>query len=434
MSHRPELFADVKGRHPVDKVGAISSLDQLIYYVSPYQHRALLGRRPTKMAVSTWFPEAAYQTSLNTLNSILAPAAPSTGCGSALAFNVTPGAPSININIHSPLSSPNETLQERRYRIHIPQSYPTTNNEVRPLVLAFNGQYQNTSSIERYTKFSENNDAIVVYPEGILDQWLGDVAAPNSSYINDVQFVNDVLDDVEAKFCVDTNRVYAAGFSNGGGLTGLLACNETVGSRFAAFAGVAASYYLDEQLTEPLFGKGCGLGRAEGRITPYLEVHGEEDAVVPYDGNNTWFTPPAFLDQLAQLNGCGSGVGSSEYGLANLESNFSQVLDGGNVTKYSWTCENHADLLVHYRVASLGHGWPSTVTFGGILDEFRGGPGNWNATNVITEWFSRWSLQSSWSVAGAQVQVNKREASGESRPDFDDDNEGLLYSGQKCGL
>ncbi|KAI1868790.1 hypothetical protein JX265_006769 [Neoarthrinium moseri] len=353
------------------------------------------------------FPGAAYTASHNTLASILAPSAPSSGCGSALPSELIPGAPSVNISILSPLSSPNETLQHRQYRIHLPASY--SNDKPAPLLLTFNGQYQPTRSIENYTLFSTpefNSNGIAVYPEGIDNQFLGDVLSPNSSYINDIQFVSDVLDDLQSKLCIDTNRIYGSGFSNGGSLTALLSCNGTVGGRFAALAAVGGAYYPDDEMTEPLFGAGCGSGR-ENVTIPYLEIHGEEDKVVAYDGNNgdspAMYPIPVYLEKLGSLNGCNTSA-PDHAGLTGLSTNSTQILNGGNITKYSWTCNGLEDVMVHYKVKGLGHGWPSTVYYGGILDEYRLGPTTWNASAVIGEWFGKWSLKSAWGTENATFQ------------------------------
>ncbi|KAK4629608.1 Feruloyl esterase B [Fulvia fulva] len=287
------------------------------------------------------FPQDTYTTSLNTLANILAPAAKSAGCGADLPKDLTPGGSSVNITIQSPLSPPNTTVHQREYLIHIPESYPESNDNPRPLVPTFNGQYHWTESIERYTGFSTsafNPHSIAVYPAGVGNQWLGDVLAPNSSYINDIQFVSDVLDDLESKLCIDKNRIYAAGLSNGGGMTGLLACNGTVGGRFAALAGVAAAYYPDKSLPEHLFGEKCGLDRDEGSQIPYLEIHGTEDQVVRYNGSNTpdpdTYNIPTFLSKIAKLNGCAADA-EQKSGLNRLETNSTQTLNGGNVTKHS---------------------------------------------------------------------------------------------------
>ncbi|KAK4498795.1 hypothetical protein PRZ48_009305 [Zasmidium cellare] len=337
-----------------------------------------------------------------TLSTLLALKPPilSPGCHTPqpLPQDLVPGGPSLNLTLSSSLSSPNTTHQTRHYNLHLPQSYiPTT---PLPLILIYHGQGQNTTSIERYTLFSTAQpDSITVYPAGVNNQFLGDPVAPPSTEINDIQFTSDLLDHLTSTYCIDTSRVYAAGFSNGGGLTGLLACNSTVGSRFAALAGVAAAHYPDEQLSEPLFGEGCVGG---GKV-PYLEIHGTNDKIIDYQGHNgdqpASIPLPEWMGKMARLNNC-TPTAAGTGGLIGFETNSTQVLNGGNVTRYSWSCDGREDVVVHYKVEGLGHGWPGTVAVGGILDEYRGGPTSWNATEVVRGWFGRWTRGSGFVEQG----------------------------------
>jgi polyhydroxybutyrate depolymerase len=112
---------------------------------------------------------------------------------------------------------------------------------------------------------------IVVYPEPI-EQYGGHTfwnidASPAGP--NDVEFISDLLDELERSLCVDPARVYAAGVSNGGGMAALLACQ--LSSRFAAIASIAGGYSTLPpcQPAQPL---------------SVLEIHGSADGVAPYDG------------------------------------------------------------------------------------------------------------------------------------------------------
>lgn len=59
----------------------------------------------------------------------------------------------------------------------------------------------------------------------------------------DLQFVTDMLDDLESNYAIDKKKIYAMVMSNGGGfVVGTIACSD-LGSRFAAFAAVAGSFY-----------------------------------------------------------------------------------------------------------------------------------------------------------------------------------------------
>lgn len=51
-----------------------------------------------------------------------------------------------------------------------------------------------------------------------------------------------MIDHLEGKFCIDKNRVYASGKSNGGGFSArVLACDSRASKKIAAFAGVAGA-------------------------------------------------------------------------------------------------------------------------------------------------------------------------------------------------
>ena len=52
----------------------------------------------------------------------------------------------------------------------------------------------------------------------------------------------DLIDDLVARDNIDAQRIYANGFSNGAGLSYLLACRLT--NRYAAIGGVAGAYLL----------------------------------------------------------------------------------------------------------------------------------------------------------------------------------------------
>ena len=61
---------------------------------------------------------------------------------------------------------------------------------------------------------------------------------PAARGIDDGLFVSNALTAIQAGYCVSPARIAAAGFSNGGGLVGYLAC--VLASRIGAFAAVEA--------------------------------------------------------------------------------------------------------------------------------------------------------------------------------------------------
>lgn len=48
---------------------------------------------------------------------------------------------------------------------------------------------------------------------------------------DDLGFTSDILNDVQAQYCIDTDRIFATGKSQGGGFVGVLACDEDLSKR-----------------------------------------------------------------------------------------------------------------------------------------------------------------------------------------------------------
>lgn len=85
----------------------------------------------------------------------------------------------------------------------------------------------------------------------------------------DITYVQDLVDEVEQRLCIDRSRVYLTGFSMGGMLSMRLAC--TAPDRFAAVAAVSGEIDYDDCPT---------TGRP-----PLLAFHGTADTVVRLDGS-----------------------------------------------------------------------------------------------------------------------------------------------------
>ena len=248
--------------------------------------------------------------------------APRGGCGTTP--DVEPGTTE-----HRELTSGGRT---REFLVHVPENYDP--DRATPVVLSFHGHNRTAEYQERLSRFSEL-DTIAIYPQGLVGTdggtaWQG---APYSADADDVRFTEDLLDRVEDDFCVDTDRVYAAGKSNGGGFTNVLACRS--GDRIAAFAPVAGAYY-------PQSGK-C----SPSEPVPMISFHGTADDTIPYDGNPEKGLPaiPDWLDGWAERDECSPDPVTEH----------PQDL----VTQQRWEGCADRGALVHYRIDELGHDWPS---------------------------------------------------------------------------
>lgn len=206
----------------------------------------------------------------------------------------------------------------------------------------------------------------------VQNQWQGD---PNSQGINDISFTLQMLDHFEDHYCIDRTRVYAAGKSNGGGLTNLLACDPTASKRFAAFAPVAGAYYqnVTEDNCRPNTVKiQCNPGRTP---IPMLAFHGTADETIQYAGGGRRGkclpSVPHFVREWAGRDDLGG-------------KNETTTADGGKVEVSRFG--DHGE-VVHYRIEGLGHAWPSTEPnsdnpAGTYVD----------ATPLIMGFFDQWTL------------------------------------------
>lgn len=90
-------------------------------------------------------------------------------------------------------------------------------------------------------KVSDEHGFLVAYPDGLDRSWAdGRGSTPSDrNGIDDVKFLSVLIDQIATLYRVDRARVYATGMSNGGFMSGLLACD--LSDRIAAVAIVAAS-------------------------------------------------------------------------------------------------------------------------------------------------------------------------------------------------
>lgn len=121
---------------------------------------------------------------------------------------------------------------DRSYLLYVPTTYDPRVHPS-PLVINLHGATGNADLHRRDSGFDEIAEAegvVVAYGEAPGGFWNldGDVER---------NYVTAVIDDVEAALCIDPDRIYLMGESQGGDLSTLLSC--TMADRIAAFATVA---------------------------------------------------------------------------------------------------------------------------------------------------------------------------------------------------
>lgn len=163
--------------------------------------------------------------------------------------------------------------RRREFRLHLPSGFDRTRHL--PLLLVFHGSSASASVIERETGFDALADSvgfIVAYPEGLHRGWnIGECCRYSfEEKVSDIAFARALITQLEVGLGVDSTRVYAAGYSDGGTLAMLLGCGMS--DRIAAIATVSGTLF------DPL--PTCNLSRP----VPAIVIHGTGDTHIPYAG------------------------------------------------------------------------------------------------------------------------------------------------------
>jgi polyhydroxybutyrate depolymerase len=166
----------------------------------------------------------------------------------------------------------------RTYRLYVPPRLPQ--GEV-PLLVGLHGGtgWGAVFALQSgYDAFADRDGFVVVYPDGIgigpagdqLRTWNGGYCcgpAMNQG-VDDVGFLDLLVDELSARYPIDTRRVHVVGHSNGAILAYRLACERA--QRYASIGVLAASLGID----------GC----APAAPIPFVHLHGLADLNHPLEG------------------------------------------------------------------------------------------------------------------------------------------------------
>ena len=255
----------------------------------------------------------------------------STGGG----FLAHPGALTVSIPgrpVHYTVEVPGQG--QRHYIAEVPLLFDP--NRAYPVIFALSPRGNTAENFRGYSNlgWAAGNDAIIIYPSPIAESWEGPRYA-RTGYNQDVDFIRAIVHQVRGNYRVDNSRIYAAGFSNGGGLALTLACRAP--EIFSAVAAVAGAHYL------PAF------DNCRGGVDTLL-IHGTEDPIAPYfhDGDNgyggRYLAARHAWRRMADANGCGTDFHSTGYANVGIH-----TFNG---------CR--AVTRIH-RVNGGGHEWPATT-------------------------------------------------------------------------
>jgi polyhydroxybutyrate depolymerase len=285
----------------------------------------------------------------------------------------------------------------RFYQIHVPPSYD--GSVAIPLVIALHGstatgRYFNPAHIiwfyqdiffEDYTDFSEKADLenfIVVYPKALLfysPEFMFHLFAfnvpvyPDGWYrgrnlIDDVGFIEDLIDKMTNSYNIDTDRVYLSGLSNGADMTYTLGCmlSDKISAISVVAGEIAKKDEDDVEFSYPPDPK---------NPMPVIVFHGTADSSYPWDGDEWGCGVELSIQFWVEKNSCNSEPEIYES-------------DTGNIIRYIYSDGVDGSEVILYKSINGTHCWP-----GNDYDDSSSAP--WlidrikeiSATDLIWEFF-----------------------------------------------
>ena len=168
----------------------------------------------------------------------------------------------------------------RPYGLKVPEGYD--GSSPLPLVVLLHGYGSNSSAQNTYFRLSAQADRatfFLAYPDGTRDLvgrrfWNATDACCDfyGSSVDDVAYLDAVLDEIARQYRVDPARVYLVGHSNGAFMAHRFACDRP--GRVAAIVALAGMQWKDAQ--------NCAA------LSPVsvLHVHGRNDTSIQYQGGS----------------------------------------------------------------------------------------------------------------------------------------------------
>jgi polyhydroxybutyrate depolymerase len=204
----------------------------------------------------------------------------------------------------------------RPFELHAPAKHDAR-APLLVLLHGFGGDHEEIAGAFGARELADAHGFYLALPDGMLDPnhhrfWNASDACCDfhDLHVDDVAYLDAILDDVMASQPIDPKRVYVAGFSNGGFMAHRYACERA--DRVAAIVSLSGDPWKDASLCKP------------SAPVSVLAVHGDADEVVAYGGGRLYDMPafhsPAFaragafpavkdgVAMWARLDGCAAST------------------------------------------------------------------------------------------------------------------------------
>lgn len=243
---------------------------------------------------------------------------------------------------HLPAATVDVNGLSRTYHIFVPANPP---EGAMPLLIAAHGGGGAGTVFPQQREFealAEAQGIIIALPQanrfpGNEGDWLLNTGPDR---MEDIHFINALIEDVAANHTVDTSRIYGIGYSLGSMFSYEFACQMS--NQFAAIASFAGTMPVNPTDCDPQ------------RFAPIMHIHGTEDTIIAYGNEWGWKRWP-------QVGNMRDIPGLLSYWRDKYQCTDEQENAGANATHFVYGgCAQNAR-VEHYRIGGAGHGWPNRL-------------------------------------------------------------------------
>ena len=248
---------------------------------------------------------------------------------------------------------------------------PGTIEDDAPLVFALHGYGGSAGGMISYAGMNEiaaEYGFAICYPQGLPDQsgnnfWNVGYAFHQDQTVDDVAFLTSLTQYLQEEYNLSLENVFSTGFSNGGDMSYMLACEASdIFKAIAPVAGCMMEDIYNNCNPEPI---------------PVLEIHGTNDNVTLWDGdmnnNDGWGAYLSTMDGIdywVNANDCSSSEDIS--------------VTGNTINHRYFDCNDNVEVWL-YEVIGGGHDWPnySNQEIWSFFSQFIFVQGDINSDNII---------------------------------------------------
>jgi polyhydroxybutyrate depolymerase len=211
---------------------------------------------------------------------------------------------------------------------------PTNLTNPAPLLILLHSASTSGAHQERYMKLgpiAKKSGIIYIAPDGTMSPegkrfWNASKSCCNKfkQEVDDVAYINSLIDEISAKTPVDPKRIYLIGHSNGAFMSYTFACKT---NKVAAIVAIAGAMDVNPDCTP-------------SSPVSLLDIHGTSDKTIKVNGGvlnaNPYTSAAETVKTIAQVNKCNNQTTSKK--------DFEPTIKGAETTVINYSCDTHTHL------------------------------------------------------------------------------------------